>query len=356
MQRRFPVPAPFARRLNVALCALLLLFIARPAGARDTEFVFGEAACPNPAELQAEVVRLTPQERHQELFERVRVNVADSGDTYRVTLVTPRDRQDKSFTDPARDCAKRARFAAVFIVVTLFPPELDTEEEPKAPPPKTDAAADEPTGEPLEAEPAPVREPEPAPRVASPEPTKPERDALEGPARPFAPIARIELALEGSSAPALGSSVFANKFGPTVLGVLGRGSVLLTLGVGYTFPSRFDAGLVRVRMTELPARAGVRLVSGSGDLSLALDFGISAALRQLRGSEAVAPNEASDVGIGARVDLGMFYNLTERVAVLGGAHATFEPRPSELLALPYGSVGTLPWLWLGARAGFAVAL
>jgi hypothetical protein len=141
-----------------------------------------------------------------------------------------------------------------------------------------------------------------------------------------------------------------------VLGVLGRGGVLVTLGVGYTFPSRFEAGLVRVRMTELPARAGVRLVSGSGDLSMAFDLGIAAALRQLRGSEAVVPNEASALGLGARADVGVFYRFTERSSVLGGVHATLEPGPLELLALPYGSVGTMPWLWLGARAGFAVAL
>lgn len=332
---------------------MLLLFLTSAARAEEPQFAFGDDDCPDPRVLQAEIVRLTPQERRQELFDRVRVNVTDRGDSYRVTLITPDDRQDKSFADPNRDCAKRARFAAVFIVVTLFPPELDVEPQAETEnPPESEAepAPSEPGSEPPASErPAPREAPPPAPVVPPPRQELPEE-------QPFEPIARLELTGDGQLAPALGEAVGVQKAGAAVLAVLGRGSILATLGVGYTFPTRFDAGLVRARMSELPARVGVRFPWVAGPLGFAVDLSVSGAFRRVRGRDAVAPHQASQLGFGARGDFGLFYGLSERVYVLGGAQLGFEPAPSELRALPYGKVGTLPWLWLGARAGLGVAL
>jgi hypothetical protein len=339
------------------LCLLLLLFVATPAASRDASFVFGDGTCPDPLTLQSEVVRLTPEPRREELFERVRVDVTDGGDTYRVTLITNEDRQDKSFTDPNRDCAKRARFAAVFIVVTLFPPELDLEgNSPGESAPGADSAPDEASV--AAPSPTPRRAQESTPSTEGRPASPPESTSEQGSEDElgFDPIARIEVGSEGGLAPRMRDAVGVRKLGAGVLAVLGRGGIRLTLGMGYTFPTRFDAGLVRVRMSELPARVGIRLPWESGSLGVALDLGLSGALRQVRGRDAVEPNEASGVGFGVRADFGVFYALTQRLQLLLGVHATLEPAPAELVALPYGSVGTLPWLWLGARAGFAVAL
>jgi hypothetical protein len=335
------------------LCTLLLLFIVPAMAANEARFVFGDSACPDPRALEAEVVRLTPSERRQELFEAVRVNVSDAGDEYRVTLIASGDRQDKSFTDPSRDCIKRARFAAVFVVVALFPPELDIEPAEEL---SADGSGEQTAPGPQDAAlPVEPRVPEPAPKSPAKTPS-PSREPDTPDDRPFDPIARIELTAESQLAPELGDSVGMYKLGGAVLAVLGRGGMLLTLGMGYTLPARFDAGLVRARMTELPARAGFRLPWESGRVGFALDFGATGALRRLRGRDAVVPHRASELRFGARCDVGLFYRLTPRIRVLGGVHASVEPGPSRLRALPYGDVGNMPWLWLGARLGLGVAL
>ena len=62
------------------------------------------------------------------------VDVADLGETYRVRLTTGNNQRVRVYRDLARDCEQRARFAAVFVVLTLMPPELLIDSPPKLPP------------------------------------------------------------------------------------------------------------------------------------------------------------------------------------------------------------------------------
>ena len=71
--------------------------------------------------------------------------LVEEGDSYTVS-VTKADatRMTTGYTDVARDCDTRARFAAVFVVLTVFPPELDLELHKPAPPPPPPVALSTP--------------------------------------------------------------------------------------------------------------------------------------------------------------------------------------------------------------------
>src|ERR1041384_665280 len=105
-------------------------------------FVFGSVECPDPKTVQQAVLSLIPPERHSLLARGVRVELEDLGDSYRVTVWKDGASGKKSYSDAARECDGRARFAAVCTGLTLMPPELgveplvNPEPEPKPEPPK----------------------------------------------------------------------------------------------------------------------------------------------------------------------------------------------------------------------------
>ena len=80
---------------------------------------------------------LVPSGALESLPRTAAVDVADAGDTYRVRLTVSNTQRVRVYRDVARDCEQRARFAAVFVVLTLMPPELliETPKLPAAEPP-----------------------------------------------------------------------------------------------------------------------------------------------------------------------------------------------------------------------------
>jgi hypothetical protein len=62
-----------------------------------------------------------PSEAAQLIAAKPRVEIVDLGERYRVRVATDKGMLERTYTDPARDCEKRIRFAAEFIVVSLLP-------------------------------------------------------------------------------------------------------------------------------------------------------------------------------------------------------------------------------------------
>ena len=63
------------------------------------------------------------------------VLLIDAGESYEIEINRGGETFRKTYADPARECSKRVRFAAVYVVMTLMPPEL-FEAEPSEPTPE----------------------------------------------------------------------------------------------------------------------------------------------------------------------------------------------------------------------------
>ena len=114
-------------------------------------------ACPTPRGLTAELRRLLPQTRFETSPEAAveQVLIEDLGESFSVSVAG----ETRRFDDPKRECAERARLAAVFVALVLDPlhvPFAETKKEPPKP------------------EPPPEPPPEPAPPPSEPEPQREE--------------------------------------------------------------------------------------------------------------------------------------------------------------------------------------
>jgi hypothetical protein len=89
-------------------------------------------ACPSADAIWTAMSSLVPSGALESLPRAAAVDVADAGETYRVRLTVSNTQRVRVYRDVARDCEQRARFAAVFVVLTLMPPELLIE-TPKLP-------------------------------------------------------------------------------------------------------------------------------------------------------------------------------------------------------------------------------
>ncbi len=110
------------------------------------------------------VASIVPAKDRDRLARATRIEVSDLGDTYRVAVNAARGSTDCASTaTSAHDCDHRARFAAVFIVLTLMPPDVLLDALP-VPPPEPPPPPPPPPPEPTSPPPPP---PPPSPSAAS---------------------------------------------------------------------------------------------------------------------------------------------------------------------------------------------
>jgi len=297
-----------------------------------TFFTFGNSACPEPEAVEREVRRLIPNERQKVLESGVRIELQDLGESYRVTVSKDHSTVKKSYADAARDCDGRARFAAVFAVLTIMPPELE---------------ANEPESEPEPAKPAP-EQPPPPPIVSMPLPLQP--------ARALPPLARVELAGLFVAAPAIQSAPANASFGGQLGVAIGRGAFESTLSVGYVTRAHFTLAGVHGDVATLPASVGVRLSTDFGAFAFGADVGFLALLEQVRARNLVRSNRDNTLDFGARAAFILALPVGPRFAPFLGAFTWIVPAPHELRALPQGVIGNLPDWWLGGTAGVSLGL
>jgi len=295
-------------------------------------FVFGDVDCPDPKTVQQAVLSLIPPERHSLLSQGVRVELEDLGDTYRVTVWKDGAAFKKNHSDPARECDRRARFAAVFTVLTLMPPELGAEPRPAEPDPKP------------QAEPPPV---------VTPAPVKPRAPAQ---VRRLVPLARLELSALYSYAPAILDAPSMHSFGAELRAAIGRGPVSGTVSVGYATPAKFEVDSVQGDVTRIPLSVGVRLRKDFESWTVAGDVGVLLIAQRVRATNLVTNQEQSAADIGMRGGLQLAHPFGVHVAPFVGAFVWFSPGPGELSALPRGVIGNLPYFWFGGAVGLSFGL
>jgi hypothetical protein len=272
----------------------------------------GPSTCPRPEAVFTELLTLVPRERLEARLRSVPrgkgplVELVDLGVPYRIIAAG----QVREYRDESHDCAYRARIAAVFVALALDPAELVM---PPAPPPPP---------------------PAPAPPAAPP---------VEAP-----PAAR--LAVGATALAGLGPDDRTAQFGLELRWAAGGRRLGPEAGVTALLPVDDTIGGVRLRQWRLPVDAGLRARITGPRVERYGELGISAALLSERALDLVSPKSQTGLELGLRVAVGL-HATRGRFGPFAALAAVLVPDPPSVFALPAGTVGHTPLLWVGATAG-----
>jgi hypothetical protein len=297
-----------------------------PAPADASSLVAGPSACPQPEAVWAELGTLVPRERFEARLRAVAgatppVEIIDLGASYRVIAAG----RVRTYKDEARDCANRARIAALFVALAIDPADILPEPPPAPPRPP----------------------PPPPPAPASPPPPVPA--AVEAPPLPR-PAVRLDLG--GVVETGFASEATVTQGGVAVVIAVGRGRLAGVFGAVALAPVDTSAGGVRLRQWRLPLYAGVRGQLDGKRLEPYADVGLGAALLSERAPDLAAPQSQRAVELGVGASLGA--RLPTRLAPFAALHLELVPSPPAIFALPQGVVGHTPTLWIGLCAGLSL--
>lgn len=293
--------------------------------------VTSDSDCPAPADVQAEVRELTTPAQRAGVPADSRVVVTDHGAAIAIAITRDGKTTVRVYRDAARDCARRAHFVSVLAVVALMPPELGADAQPPAEPP---APEPEPT-------PPPVAKP-PTASVAPP-----------------APLVRIELGARGDVSVPLADSVRVALPSAAMGVALGASDLRFTLGVGYAPASevRYTASAAgSAELSRFDVALGARYVLTHAPFDLALDASALLTRQELSGRSSRQPQQDTAFSAGARFGLHACWSERSLVSPFLGASASVFPFAPAISQLPQGTVGHLPYFWLGLSGGLALAL
>ena len=304
--------------------------------------------CPEAEAVWSTVVKLVPGAAAQLLAARPRVDVVDLGERYLVRVTTDGGVLERLHSDPARECAKRVRFAAEFIVLALLPPQLS--EPPEGP---TSAAAGSPV-EPAETASAPSTPSALPPAPPPPLPSDGRRETQVETAR--VPVIHLDLAgVAQASFPVLGApGVF--MWGGDLRVRIGTGRLGALGGVGYLPRVGFGAGDFRGAILRVPAVAGLwtRLL----DRSFRLDASaaVTAAFERYEGVSLHSPSDATRLAPGVELGVTASSGAIAGLAAILRLTLAWIPLTEELAAVPQGDIAATPSLWLGVALGVSLDL
>jgi hypothetical protein len=270
-----------------------------------------------------------------------RVEIIDLGVQYRVRVSTAdAGVNERTYEDPGRDCDRRTRFAAEFVVVSLLPPQLVLG-----------------LGEPPEPAPSLPAVPEAAPAPPPPAPAPP--PVAEHPAFPVSAAGRrawairVEVAaLSLASPPVLGAPGLFMWGADGRVGV-GKGPLSAVAGVGYLPKVEFVVSGVRAAVSRVPALLGVRVQPLKRPFVLTGEAGLSVAFEHYEG---MSPHQTSDttrVAPGAEIAIDASPMPSWGWAPFLSLRSTWLPVRQELVAAPQGAIANAPSLWFGGALGLA---
>jgi hypothetical protein len=305
---------------------------AHAAGDAGDHLFAGTSNCPAPASVRAELETLLPRER---LDARLRaiggpnppVEIVDLGVPFKVVAAG----NVREYRDEARDCAYRARIAAVFVALVVDPAAILV---------------------------APVATPSPPPPAASA--SSPEAVVVGLGATPTSAPARARqlIAIGAAVEAGVGPDARVAQMGLELRVAFGAGRVALALGAAALAPVDTSVGGVRLRHWRLPADVSVR-AQGTvrvGARRLLVPFaevGAGVALVRERALDLATREAQAGLELGVRGAVGFYLGGTSRLVPFLALHGEFVPSPPAVFALPRGVVGHTPALWFGAAAGVA---
>lgn len=291
--------------------------------------------------MRAILLELIPRGQEEVFEQGVEVILSSSGPRYRVAVRAPDKRAEKSYTDDHQDCEKRARVAAVFVFLTVLPPEVwaDALEE-------QGGEWNEPAEPVARGSDAPLPgEARSAEEAGAVDEAAFETDSPKGPS-----LVRLELGAAFEVAPALSAAATSSGVGAELRALFGTGPGRGQLVVGYRPPDELVYPELVASLTRVPAGAGLRWGIPLGEWSLGVDVLLYGELQRVASVGLEETRDQSLVRWGARGGL-----------TLGASEPSWFPFASlhaaalwdrrELLVLPRGSVGELPRVWLGASLG-----
>ncbi len=276
----------------------------------------GTSRCPRPDAVWNELVTLVPPERLETRLRAVTsgktplVELIDLGVPYRILAAG----QVREYRDESRDCAYRARIAAVFVALAIDPAQLPA--QPAMPTPAPQAA------------------PPPVPQAALEE----------------LPTPRARLDLGATIVGGLGPEDHVGQVGAELRWSAGRHRLGPEAGVTALLPVDNSVGGVRLRQWRLPVDAGVRARSVGPRFERYGELGISAALLSERALDLASSRSQTGIEIGLRLAVGVHASRA-RLAPFAALSGELVPAPPAIFALPAGTVGHTPIFWIGATAG-----
>lgn len=236
--------------------------------------------------------------------------VSDLGDRFEVVARG----HSRQYADAARDCAERARVAAVFITLAVKPPMFAVRAE-VGPPPASGL-------------------------VEAREPAAPSSSAIW--AR-FGAGARVD----GGS----GGGPTAITSGAELRGAIGRGSLGVVASAGVLAPTESRLSSVVVRQQRFPCAVGVVGRRALWQLEGALSGGLALVPFTLRADGLASPRPATRVDLGARLAFELRLLRASRLSPFAEIHAEYFPRSYAVDVDPVGNVGATGHFWFGAAVG-----
>lgn len=303
--------------------------------------IHSDSGCPSPEAVQAEVRELTTLQQRQAVPADAKVVVRDRGESLSIAITRDGKTNVRSYQDAARDCERRAHFVSVLVVVSLMPPDLGSPDAPPEAPPEPE------TPPPPQARaPAPSIEPAPSQASSAEATTQPKRVS-------------IELAGKGELSTPISDSVRAASLGGSLGVALGRGSTRLTLELGYAPRAKLEytgasAGQARIERADVTVGLRVRLLEGP--LATSIEAAAVVMRAEVGGESSRRPTQDTAFSAGAR--LGARFAVAEQrlVSPFLGVYSSVFPLAPALSQLPQGTVGHLPYVWLGLTGGLSLSL
>lgn len=241
--------------------------------------------------------------------------LVDLGDAFEVTV----GRQVQRYADATRDCAERARVAAVFVALAMNPPSLE------APRPPTPA-------------PPPVIQQQPAQPAPAPE----------GAWLSLGLAARIDGAVGGGNDATSGATE-----GGEIDVAFGRGSVGIEATAGLVTATNDTVSSVQVKQQRFPCSLAATIHRSAGahlEVGAALGASLTPFTLHGQGLDTTLPVTRFDAGARLALEL----KVTGRaLAPFASLHVEYFPRTYEIVVAPLGNIGTTAPLQLGLSVGVA---
>jgi hypothetical protein len=291
------------------------------------------------------------------------VEIADLGERYRVRVMTPGGPVERTYADPARDCQKRARFAAEFVLITLLPPLL------AIPGLATERAADAGSGP---AGSAPAEATAEAPPAKPPLVTAPATPSPPRPARTGAPSAKsgalgntgsvrrrpsivgVELGAAGYVSPTLLGAPAILAGGVDLRSRVGPGRLAGVVGAAFVPAEPFGAPGFRGTILRIPGTAGVRLRWTRSAFEVSGDLTLGAAFERYAGQSPHTPAAAARVTPEAAAAVTGSLAATPAFGAFLRLQWEFAPWQQSLAALPNPSLANTPAVWVSAVVGVSL--
>jgi hypothetical protein len=241
--------------------------------------------------------------------------LADLGDAFEVTV----GGQVQRYADAARDCAERARVAAVFVALAMNPPSL---EPPRPPPPVPPPVVQQPP-------PPPAREPE-------------------GSWLSVGVAARLDGAVGGGSDATSGATA-----GGELDVAVGRGSVGIEASAGLVTSTQNTIASVRVTEQRFPCSLSAtfrRRTSAHLEMGAAVGASLTPFTLHGQGLDVTLPVTRFDAGARLALELRV---ARPGLAPFANLHVEYFPRTYEIAVAPLGNIGTTAPLQIGLSVGVA---